>query len=61
MILVSILGFSDRPNIVLWSESTLDIALWVQSDIVLWSESTLDIALWLQYRITASSPMSNNK
>ena len=31
MILMSILGFLDTPDIVVWQESTLAIALWVKS------------------------------
>ena len=31
MILVSTIGFSCLPNIMVWPEITLDIALWVKS------------------------------
>ena len=31
MIFVSTIGFSGMPDLVVWSEITLDIALWVKS------------------------------
>ena len=31
MILIFILGFLGTPDIVVWPEGTLDIALWVKS------------------------------
>ena len=31
MILVSTIGFSGMPGLVVWSEITLDIALWAKS------------------------------
>ena len=31
MILVSTMGFSGMPDLVVWSEITLDMALWVKS------------------------------
>ena len=31
MILVSTIGFSCMPDMVVWFESTLDIALWVKA------------------------------
>ena len=33
MILVSTVGFSDMPDLVMWLEITLDIALWVKSKV----------------------------
>ena len=34
MIFVSIIGFSGMPDLVVWSEVAMDIALWVKSDMV---------------------------
>ena len=31
MIFVSAIGFAGMPNLVVWSEITLDIVLWVKS------------------------------
>ena len=31
MVFVSTMGFSGMPDLVVWSEITLDIALWVES------------------------------
>ena len=39
MILLSTTGFSGMPDLVVWSEITLDIALWVKSKMA---------AIWLR-------------
>ena len=43
MIFVSTIGFSGMPDLVVWSEITLDIALWVKSMIAaIWPRQSLN-------------------
>ena len=42
MIFVSTIGFSSMPDLVVWSEITLDIALWVKSKMAaIWPRSNI--------------------
>ena len=44
MICVSTIGFSGMPDLVVWSEITLDIALWVKSKITaIWPRSNIKL------------------
>ena len=44
MIFVSTIGFSGMPDLVVWSEITLDIALWVKSKMAaIWSRSNIKL------------------
>ena len=44
MICVSTVGFSGMPDLVVWSEITLNIALWVKSKMVaIWPRSNIKL------------------
>ena len=44
MILMSTIGFSGKPDLVVWSEIILDIALWVKSKMAaIWPRSNIKL------------------
>ena len=44
MIFVSTIGFSGMPDLVVWPEITLDIALWVKSKMAaIWPRSNIKL------------------
>ena len=44
MIFLSTIGFSAMPDLVVWSEITLDIALWVKSKMAdIWPRSNIKL------------------
>ena len=76
MILVSTMGFSGTPDIVVWPENTLDIALWVKFKMAaIYSRSNninmsikwyvhkilYEITLWVKSKMAVIGSRSNNK